>query len=73
MTQNQFNQALEIISKHHSTEIKINMPKNGFVGDLGATKWTIHITRCCASVISDLVNAGFCCSMDEYGMSVTKY
>ena len=45
MTHEQFNKAMAIIAQHHSTEIKINMPKNHFVGDLGVTKWTIHITR----------------------------
>lgn len=64
MTREQFNKAMAIIAQHHSTEIKINMPKNHFVGDLGTTKWTIHITRCCPSVVTKLVSDGFTCQMD---------
>lgn len=30
-----FTNALEIISKHHSTELAINTPKNNFVGYMG--------------------------------------
>ena len=56
MTREQFNKAMAIIAQHHSTEIKINMPKNHFVGDLGTTKWTIHITSCCPSVVTKLVS-----------------
>lgn len=70
MTHEQFNKALAIIAQHHSTEIKINMPKNHFVGDLGTHKWTIHITRCCPSVVTKLVSDGFTCQMDEHGLAV---
>ncbi|MBO5878222.1 MAG: hypothetical protein J6Q29_01985 [Alistipes sp.] len=70
MTREQFNKAMAIIAQHHSTEIKINMPKNHFVGDLGTTKWTIHITRCCPSVVTKLISDGFTCQMDENGLSV---
>lgn len=37
MTLEQFNNAMAIIAQHHSTEVKINMPKNRFVGNLGNT------------------------------------
>ena len=32
-----FTTALEIISKSHSTELAINIPKNNFVGNIGQT------------------------------------
>lgn len=70
MTREQFNKAMAIIAQHHSTEIKINMPKNHFVGDLGTTKWTIHITRCCPSVVTKLICDGFTCQMDENSLAV---
>lgn len=70
MTREQFTKSMAIIAQHHSTEIKINMPKNHFVGDLGTTKWTIHITRCCTSVVTKLISDGFTCQMDEKGLAI---
>lgn len=68
----QFNRAMAIIAQHHSTEVKINMPKNNFAGDLGDTKWTIHITRCVPSVVTMLLSDGFTCQMDEHGLAVGR-
>lgn len=36
-----FTPALEIISKSHSTELAINIPKNNFVGNMGQTEFRI--------------------------------
>ena len=70
MTQGQFTKALEIISSHHSSQITINQPINGFVGNLGTTKWSIHINKCVPSVVNKLIAAGFMLSMTEYGLDV---
>ena len=71
MKQGQFIRAIEIISQHHSSQISINLPKNDFVGDLGKTEWTIHINKCCHSVIAKLISEGFTLYMDEKGISVS--
>lgn len=72
MTLEQFNNAMAIIAQHHSTEVKINMPKNRFVGNLGNTEFSLHITKCCASVVNKLTAKGYSLSMDgENGLSVT--
>lgn len=70
MKQGQFIKAVEIISSHHSSQISINLPKNDFVGDLGKTDWTIHINKCCHSVIAALIKEGFILHMGEQGISV---
>ena len=68
----QFNEVMSIISHHHSTTIKLNMPIKHFVGDLGTTKYRIHITKCCAGLSKDLHHAGYSLDMDENGMNVFK-
>lgn len=72
MTLEQFNAAMKIISRNHSTVLKINMPKNHFAGKLGADEFTIHIDRCCSSVTKNLLAAGFDLQMDEHGLEVFK-
>lgn len=70
MKQGPFTRAIELISEHHSSQISINLPKNDFVGDLGKTDWTIHINKCCHSVIAALIKEGFILHMGEHGISV---
>lgn len=70
MKQGPFTRAIEIISEQHSSQISINLPKNNFVGDLGKTDWTIHINKCCHSVIAALIKEGFILHMGEQGISV---
>lgn len=41
-----FTTALEIISKHHSTELAINTPINNFVGYIGQSEFRLHIKKC---------------------------
>ncbi len=74
MTKDNYLKALEIISQNHSTEIKINLPSNGFVGDtLGISEFNLTITRCCASVVDHLIKSGYVLSMTKDGLSVDKY
>ncbi len=70
MKQGPFTRAIEIISEHHSSQITINKPKNGFVGDLGQSDWTIHINKCCHTVIAKLIQERFVLGMSEDGISV---
>lgn len=44
-----FTTALEIISKHHSTELAINTPKDNFVGYMGQSEFRLHIKKCVQS------------------------
>lgn len=72
MTQEQFNEAMAVIGYYHSTQLKINMPKNGFVGDLGRGEFTIHISRGCPGLMKALLRAGFSLCMDDVGLEVSK-
>lgn len=72
MKKEAFFHAIEIISKHHTSKITINQPINGFCGDLGTGKWTIHIQECCPAVINELLSEGFMLGMGQYGLSVSK-
>jgi len=69
----EFLSAITIIGKHHSTRLIINQPKNGHVGALGTSEWTIQITDCCASVFNKLLAEGFSLSMQNGTTSVNKY
>lgn len=74
MTKDNYLKALEIISQSHSTEIKINLPTNGFVGDsLGVSEFNLTITRGCVSVVDRLTKSGYALSMTKDGLSVDKY
>ena len=74
MKKDHFLQALEIISRNHSTQIYINKPYGNFVGDeIGTTEFTIRIKDCCAKVMSNLVEAGFSLSMEDGLTSVNNY
>lgn len=72
LTLKQFQEAIAIIVQYYSTEIKINTPKNNFVGELGRTLYSIHITKCCAGLTKDLHHAGYSLDMDENGINVFK-
>lgn len=73
MKKDDFYTAIEILSKHHTSKITINQPINNFVGELGQSKWTIHINHCVPAAINELVQQGSSLSMGEHGLSVSKY
>lgn len=67
-----FTTALEIISKHHSTELAINTPSNNFVGYTERSKFRLHIKKCVPAVIDNLVKEGFILGMGPEGLEVDK-
>lgn len=67
-----FTTALEIISKHHSTELAINTPSNNSVGYIGQYKFRLHLKKCVPAVINNLVNEGFILRMGPEGLEVEK-
>lgn len=72
LTQEQFNDVMHIVSRYHSTHIKVNMPKNNFVGNLGTSLYSIHISKCCAGLTKALHSAGYDLDMDDNGMEIFK-
>ncbi len=68
-----FLEAIEIISANHSTQLFINKPYDSYVGELGKTEYSIRIKDCCASVMNDLIDAGFSLSMEDGLTSVNDY
>lgn len=72
MNKQDFLQAIEIISMHHTTNLVINKPVNGTIGNLCTSEFSIHVTDCCASVVNKLKEAGYSLSMNNGGMSVWK-
>ena len=50
-----FTTAIEIISKHRSTELAINTPNNNFVGYIGQSKFRLHLKKCVPAVINSLI------------------
>lgn len=66
-----FTTALEIISKHRSTELAINTPSNNFVGYMGS-KFRLHLKKCVPAVINSLIKEGFILSMGPEGLEVDK-
>lgn len=65
--------ALEIISKHHSTELVINTPSNNnFVGYIGRSKFRLHLKECVPAVINSLIKEGFILKMGPEGLEVIK-
>lgn len=64
--------ALEIISKHHSTELAINTPINNFVGCIGQSEFRLHLKKCVPAVINSLIKEGFILSMEPEGLKVYK-
>ena len=73
MTKEDFLNAIQIISANHSTGLKINVPTNGFVGELGNTEFNLTITKCCMSVIGNLIKNGYALFMTEDGLVVDRY
>lgn len=72
MTLEQFNEAIQIISVHHSSTVKINTPKGNFVGDMGEKTFRLHIVNCVPSVVNRLISAGFLLNMTNDGLQVDK-
>ena len=64
-----FQEALQIISKSNSIKVSFNVP----VKDNCSNVHQILIHNSNASVINELVAAGFSLSMNDKGLSVTKY
>lgn len=67
-----FTTALEIISKHHSTELAINTPNNNFVGYIGQSEFRLHIKKCVPAVINNLIKEDFILRMGPEGLEVNK-
>lgn len=67
-----FTTALEIISKHCSTELVINTPNNNSVGYIGQSQFRLHLKRCVPAVINSLIKEGFILSMGSEGLEVDK-
>lgn len=67
-----FTTALEIISKHHSTQLAINTPNNNFIGYMGQSEFRLHIKNCQPSVVNDLIKAGYILNMEPEGLEVDK-
>ena len=72
MTLEQFNEAIQIVSVYHSSTVKINTPKDNFVGDMGDKTFRLHVVICVPAVIYKLVAAGFQLSMTPDGLLVNK-
>lgn len=45
-----FPTALEIISKHHSTELAINTPSHNLAGYMGQSEFRLHLRKCIPSL-----------------------
>lgn len=67
-----FTTALEIISKHPSTELAINTPSHNFVGYIGLSKFRLHLKKCVPVVINNLIKEGFILRMGSQGLEVDK-
>lgn len=64
-----FQEALQIISKSNSIKVSFNVP----VTDNYSNVYPILIHNSNATVITELVAAGFSLSMNDKGLSVSKY
>lgn len=64
-----FQEALQIISKSNSIKVSFNVP----VKDNYSNVHQILIHNSNASVIKELIAAGFSLSMNDKGLSVSKY
>ena len=70
MKREQFIQALEIITQHHSSQISINLPKGDSCCFIQEGEIRLHINKCVPSVIKKLNDAGFSMEMTEQGLYV---
>ena len=64
-----FQEALQIISKSNSIKVSFNVPVN----DNYSNVYQILIHNSNATVINELIAAGFSLSMNDKGLSVNKY
>ena len=64
-----FQEALQIISKSNSIKVSFNVPVN----DNYSNVHQILIHNSNATVINELIVAGFSLSMNDKGLSVNKY
>lgn len=64
-----FAEAIGIISKSNSIKVSFNVPVN----DNYSHTYAILIHESNASVVKELVNAGFSLSMNPKGLAVDKY
>lgn len=69
MKEKYFAQALEIISKSNSIKVSFNVPVDNNYSNV----YQILIHESNASVIDQLIVAGFSLSMTPKGLSVTKF
>lgn len=67
-----FTTALEIIFKYRSTELVINTPSNNFAGDIGQSKFRLHLKKCVPALINSLIKEDFILSMGPEGLEVNK-
>lgn len=64
-----FQEALQIISKSNSIKVSFNVPVENNYSNV----YDILIHKSNATVINDLIAAGFSLSMNDKGLSVNKY
>ena len=64
-----FQEALQIISKSNSIKVSFNVPVENNYSNV----YQILIHNSNATVIKDLIAAGFSLSMNDKGLSVSKY
>jgi hypothetical protein len=69
MNADYFQEALQIISKSNSIKVSFNVPVN----DNYSNVHQILIHNSNATVINELIAAGFSLSMNDKGLSVNKY
>lgn len=72
LTKEQFLEVMAIAGRYHTTKVSLNMPVNNFVGDLGQSKYRVHITKCCAGLTEALMLAGYSLDISDEGMLVYK-
>jgi hypothetical protein len=64
-----FQEALQIISKSNNIKVSFNVPVDNNYSNV----YDILIHNSNATVINDLIAAGFSLSMNDKGLSVNKY
>ena len=69
MTQDNFNQAITIISRSNQPKVSFNVP----VADSYSRTYAILIHESNATLIAQLLENGFSLSMTAKGLSVNKY
>ena len=69
MTQENYMKAIEIISASNSPKVSFNTPVNGNYSNV----YQILIHNSNATLITNLINAGYSLSMCDKGLAVDKY